>query len=716
MATATHSLPLSNTQLLLDSCFKLPSDEDAADKEPLEISESLRHTRVELPSRRVRLRPLCVLTPRVEPIFGPPKPKVAIELDPTITNLERLIKMTEKALQEAHDNSTLLFFEENDNNNGLHLNLDAYGIRLYAHYCADKMMTYKEKSAWAETLLNRKINGKTEGSRYARLNCSRWWSRALRSSISRKREMVFLHRGLIGHRNDHYISSYNATAYALMQARQKLWMENTVVNHVSGSLEEYLSQKEDSRPFILANVVKSPEERLAKNYTFVKAMDQLAMEDELQAYMITLTLEPEWHANPQFGKKSWNGSDPNQGHKHLGELWQAISRDLHGYNIGISGLRVVEAHKDACPHWHIWLLARPEAESIIQRTIMKYFPNKLKVTDPTQPKRLKTRYYDTRQDVIDKTPRSAKYKKEGAQVDWVHIDKRISNGSSYVMKYLFKALNGVQYESRVKGENPFSKKNIAGRKKLKAQQKEAERLAAYRWLWGLNSCQLFGVEKCLTAWDELRKLRTKPESPELFELWKHARGSDKEGRIENQRGDCYNFLRAIGGLTASKAPKELAKAPRLGFRRVTETGENIYKEETHRTIGIALINRTREQYESTRINMETGEIRPVKRWRTVHTVIEEVETRLDEWKLAPIPEDMKKERREQRIKLENAHRAAIKKAEEEAKAKAEAKAAAAATPALTSEPIAADLLAYYAQEAAIALSLSAEASQPFCPS
>jgi hypothetical protein len=63
--------------------------------------------------------------------------------------------------------------------------------------------------------------------------------------------------------------------------------------------------------------------------------------------------------------------------------WQSILRDLDRAGVGLSGLRVVEPHKDACPHWHLWLLYRPEAETTLLSTVMKYFPNKLKLRAPS---------------------------------------------------------------------------------------------------------------------------------------------------------------------------------------------------------------------------------------------------------------------------------------------------------------------------------------------
>lgn len=78
----------------------------------------------------------------------------------------------------------------------------------------------------------------------------------------------------------------------------------------------------------------------------------------------------------------------HQAHASLGKRWQSILRDLHRYGIGISGLRVVEPHKDGCPHWHLWLLYAPKHQQRILEVVMRYFPNKLK-SSPANQKREK---------------------------------------------------------------------------------------------------------------------------------------------------------------------------------------------------------------------------------------------------------------------------------------------------------------------------------------
>lgn len=173
----------------------------------------------------------------------------------------------------------------------------------------------------------------------------------------------------------------------------------------------------DDSVLTLEQVASSPKSRFAKLYAFVQAMDAIAQEAGLSAGLLTLTLEPEWHPNPSHGESSWNGTSPREGHRSMGRRWQSILRDLDRLGIGLSGLRVVEPHQDACPHWHLWLLYRQEAETAILATVMKYFPNRLKVRSPSQrgeSDHVGDRMFDTRAGLLFGQGRSLTHAKEGS--------------------------------------------------------------------------------------------------------------------------------------------------------------------------------------------------------------------------------------------------------------------------------------------------------------
>jgi hypothetical protein len=493
------------------------------------------------------------------------------------------------------------------------------------------------KLVWAERRLGVPVPGDSVSSRLARVNDARFWRRAIRTRLLREREHFYLRLRLVGKNAESYVSDVQLSTRIEQLNRQDDWMRETVL------LPRYLAPEDAQKNILtLAQVAGSAKTRFAKLYTFTKAIDELAQEAGLSAGMLTLTLEPEWHPNPSFGSGSWNGASPRDAHRSMATRWQSILRDLDRAGVGLSGLRVVEPHKDACPHWHLWLLYRPEAETTLLSTVMKYFPNKLKLRAPScegSKSHAGDRMFETRESLLAGTGRQLTHVKEGAQVELSRIDRAISSGASYAMKYLLKTVDAGDALNNEVGLFPdvADEAEVDKRAKRKKHQAAAQRVDAYRSLWGVNAAQLFGVAKCLTAWDELRRLPTAPENAELRTLWALARGSDNEGRIgrdAGQRGDAKAFIEALGGLAACRKPTK--DAARRSIGRLTDTAVNGYGENIERTTGVTLVERARTRVAvGSRVNQRTGEIKEKLGWRSVKTVIAQVRTRLSEWLLTP---------------------------------------------------------------------------------
>jgi hypothetical protein len=571
-----------------------------------------------------------------------------------------------------------------------------------------------KKLLWAQELLGAAVPGKCLATQLARLSDARFWRRAIRVRLLREREHFFLRLRLVGTSAEAYVSDVSESAELYVSdvqlvsrlsqlKRQALWMKETVlvprylepgevvsIVRTATLVEEVapaqaLSPEEaekaaeakkaaeealeladykdwgcvDETPgglLTLEQVASTPRTRFAKLYAFVKAMDAIAIEQGLASGMLTLTLEPEWHPNPSNGANSWNDASPREAHQSMALRWQSILRDLDRMGVGVSGLRVVEPHKDACPHWHLWLLYQPAAEQSILETVMRYFPNKLKLRNPSA-KRSKSDaksaatlsmpasagdvIFDSLAALQAHAGRAPTSAKEGAQVELSRIDRRISSGASYAMKYMLKTVDAGDVINTEAGLFPelgagaTPKQNQAQAERRAKHLAAAKRVDAYRSLWGINAGQLFGVAKCLTAWDELRRLAEAPKHPLLNKLWALARGSKKEGSIgagDAVRGDAKGFIEALGGLAAcGKAPKGLA---RVSIGRLTEAALNGYGETIDRTKGVTLVQRTRERVVTgSCTNKKTGEVKLVTAWRSVTTVLTSIKTRLHDWTL-----------------------------------------------------------------------------------
>lgn len=494
-----------------------------------------------------------------------------------------------------------------------------------------------QKIRWASRLLMAPVPGKTPDSQLARVNDARFWRRAIRTVLLREREHFYLRLSLIGRSQEAYASDRQVQTRRLQLKRQQQWMKETVL------VPRYLEPGESEALLTLDQVAANPRTRFAKTYTFIKAMEAIAHEQGLVSAMVTLTAPPEWHPNPSHGENSWNGQSPRDAHRYIAQGWHACLIAWHKKGIGVSGLRVVEPHQDGCPHWHIWLIYRPDVETQLLAALMRQFPGKLKRRAPSrkgETTHSRDVMFETRGDILAGTGRPLKHPKEGAQVEFSRIDPSISSGASYAMKYLLKTVDGGEPLNRQVDlfgdavKMPLSDEETAACKtKRLAHQKTARRVDAWRSLWGINAGMLFGVARCLSAWDELRRLTTKPSEPTLFKLWVLARGSDKEGHIaagSGERGDAKEFLCALGGLAAARDPCAKPKTTiRLG--RLTKAGINGYGEAMQRTQGVQLIE-TR-QISRTVPGKRAGRTKTLRETRL--SVLASVVTRLREWVLAP---------------------------------------------------------------------------------
>lgn len=542
---------------------------------------------------------------------------------PVLNAVAQAVAEYKAALTAAHDDiSAYLHYTEDD--------LRVLAIRL-AHDAQPPL----RKVRFAEQLLGTPIPGKTLSAQLARLADARFWRRALRVRLLRAREHFFLRLGLIGKGREAYASEVAVKLRGAQLKRQQEWMKSIVL---IPRFHEQDAGDEPYEPLTLEQVAAGPRERFAKLYTFVKAVDTLAQEAGLSAAMVTLTLEPEWHPNPSHGQNSWNGKSPRDAHQSLCYRWQAILRDLHRVGIRLSGLRVAEPHADACPHWHIWMLYRPEQESQILAAIMKYFPNKLKIRTPSSKGKASSTpdiVFETREHLQDNVSRPVTYAKEVAQVEVSRIDRSISSGASYAMKYLLKTVDAGDELNREAGL--FIGDDAATRKKKAQHVSNVKRVDAYRSTWGLNQGQLFGIAKCLTVWDEMRRMAFAPKHRILRRLWALARGSEKEGRIDagtGQRGDAVGFIKALGGLDAAR-PAVARTTPRLVLGRLVEEALNAYGETVGRTKGVTLLQKQKVQATRTSISSATGKTRTRNVWRTQTTVVASVRSRWIDWMLVP---------------------------------------------------------------------------------
>lgn len=409
-----------------------------------------------------------------------------------------------------------------------------------------------------------------------------------------------------------YATPFAVEARRLQKEKHKTWVENTTLT-CSSILDE------DGKPLeiSLETVVKTAQQHFAKIYTFVEALDVLGHEDGLESALVTLTLPGDWHSNPTYKRKGWafNGKTPKEASDELGKRWGKVRQYLDNRGIYLSGIWVLEMHKDGTPHRHLLIYYRPEHRGLVMSKFLEFFPTRLKLRFGSD-KSLDRGFTSPENCVEGKSyplgSATSPLRRLGYAVDFAVINRSESKPASYIFKYLEKTL----LADASLHDSAFASVDAA------------------RFVWRLRSYQFFGVDG-QTVWDKLRALNTAPEDDVTRALWVTARGGEKEGRVsaEDQKGDAVQFLRLMGGLKACRSGR-VSRAAAGDVRDVVKVAREAtvtrYQEEGSRAIGLVRVSSV---YAPAPVacDPETGEITMRLRWQVSTGAF--TRTRFHDWQL-----------------------------------------------------------------------------------
>ena len=89
--------------------------------------------------------------------------------------------------------------------------------------------------------------------------------------------------------------------------------------------------------------------------------------------MFTLTLPSSFHPlRNGLPNPNYSGATPCDGHRWLRTVWGKTRAALARGNLRTYGLRVVEPHHDATPHWHV-LMFSPESEARYINSVVRRY-------------------------------------------------------------------------------------------------------------------------------------------------------------------------------------------------------------------------------------------------------------------------------------------------------------------------------------------------------
>lgn len=412
-----------------------------------------------------------------------------------------------------------------------------------------------------------------------------FYYRAFKKAANRHREARALYAGIVGSKASgakyKYASETAFNTYKRQQLRNKEFAENAVV---------FDSATGDS--VALKDVMMTPEMQAAKRLSFLKAVEQLALDAQLKWAMLTITLPSEYHPNPANGKKSFNGVTFDDQQKLLSKAFAKIRAMCAKSDIKLSGVRVHEPHADGTPHWHVLFFYQNEEQlKEITRCAFYQFPARLRTrraktdsaghvkTNKNGSLQFDVKVFDTVEDFVNdveyKTAGASKFdpakvacqcqldvgaaKLEVLETDTEAVknkkekhNSKVSSMSSYVMKYVNKTTVSTSKDQDTSESLPLSL------------------IAANRQIWGIRSVQFFGIPQIAEKWDMLRKVDTKsPDvSPVIREYALLAQQAKGTG--------VYELMKRAGGLAIAPVEPE-AIFESLQAERESRHGARVYK-------------------------------------------------------------------------------------------------------------------------------------------
>jgi hypothetical protein len=187
-----------------------------------------------------------------------------------------------------------------------------------------------------------------------------WWRRALRKRF-RLVEEAAIAAGQVK-RGAYPYASARALARA-QQDRQRVTELLACMEAVNTRTGEVIRLEE-----VIQASLANPSNRRKAMAVRIKGVEQHAQAQGMDGLFITLTCPSRMHASSD----KYAATTPRQAHAYLCRVWANALRKLKHAGVCPFGLRVVEPHHDACPHWHVLAFVRPEDVDSFTQTLKTY--------------------------------------------------------------------------------------------------------------------------------------------------------------------------------------------------------------------------------------------------------------------------------------------------------------------------------------------------------
>ena len=327
--------------------------------------------------------------------------------------------------------------------------------------------------------------------------------RSLRRRASTARQALSALLATVGHKTTAYADAFTLACWRERQESARAYGQNRLLTWTDATGK--------TKSVSLFDVIEtSRKSRFATLYAQTVGLDELTVRRDLIPIFITITLPPQYHANPQFGQPfGGNGIEdcplPTETDQALASLWVRFRARASARKINLLGLRVIEAHQDGCPHLHALLYVKRDQVQTLDGFLTALRP------EPVPGLRVATKLEI--------------------------LDRARGKPASYVIKYLIKTLPAREQANKLADgtcDENGDPDHLAHHDEVRAWASE-RRLRQFAWI---------GIHGLRAPWQRLHQA----DEAEL----EQAPSSIKEAHSALRNGQWGDALEALGAIKSDK--------------------------------------------------------------------------------------------------------------------------------------------------------------------
>ena len=272
-----------------------------------------------------------------------------------------------------------------------------------------------------------------------------WWRRALRKRVRTVEHYAIL-RGAVHRQASPYVSAKALRRFEADRRRLAALLASLEVMNVGTGEVMPLDD-------VIAASQANPANRRMAMMVRIKGIEARARGKEHDALFLTITAPSRMHTRHHTGQANsqHDGSNPRQVQTYLHGVWRKAMRSMQRDGLTAYGMRTVEPHHDACPHWHVLLFAAPGQAEAIVGTLRAH--------------------------ALADSPDEAGAAEHRFKVE--RIDPAKGSALAYVAKYVSKSIDGEGLGNDIESDTSGTD--------------TARRIVAWARRWGIRQFQFFGL-------------------------------------------------------------------------------------------------------------------------------------------------------------------------------------------------------------------------------